>query len=542
MHAINTVADRPGIDEEAGAKEVLPFWTEYVDYVTETWLESPDDQQSDPPWLAAAKAHVNQVCDELFPRIRTPPPEELRALDSEALEAFKDFRRDVKDLWEDTFRFLGESFLLKSVGMCLKSFAGEQQDFLLLEAALFLTNALSDEVEPQLDPILDQLFSSALFSTLSQSRLPQWTCRTALETVTHYSAYFTRHPQYLPTIFEFLFVALQTPVFANPAATSIYALCDKSRESVVTFLDRLFQTYETFLSWDTAKGNTHTKGKFIGAIACIIQALPSPDTKLSPLLRLLTYVQADLSECVAYYNQAKALSQQGDPENALDASEHGQVKALEILNCLKSIGKGMQAPDEKPKVVDLDGAAERASFWTDGDGAQVQKQILATLAEVLRTYGVNEEVVDLSCDILKAGFPEPEPGPFVFPADTIVDFIQLSALNKPGLLQILSMAQAIPAAFPTPRIDAALTKMLQHLITILQALGEPRNEPEITDALIRVLSAFMPKYVNVILGLQPQEDVALLFQFVGTVLSVPEPLPKRTAAAFWVCGTYNLYS
>ena len=454
-------------------------------------------------------------------------------LDNDQLEMFKDFRRDVKDLWEETFRFLGDGFLSKSVRMCLESFTGEKQDFLLLEAALFLTNTLADEVEARADPILDTLFASPLFSTLSQSRLPQWTCRTALETITSYSAYFTRHPEHLPSIFEFLFVALHTPVFAQFAATSIYALCDKSRESVTTYLDRLFQTYDTFLTWDTAKGNTHTKAKFTGAIACIIQALPSHEAKLPPLVRLLAYIQVDLAECTALSGQAQTLRQQGDEETFNAANEASRVKAYEVLNCLKTIGKGLQAPDERAKVVDLEGFPDRENFWMNGDGAAAQKQILEQLAEVLKIHGDLDDIVELSCDILKAGFPESEPGPFIFPAETIVDFVQLAGLQKPGLLFILGMAQAIPPAFPRARIDTTLNKMLIHLITIMKELGDPRVEPEVTEALVRLLSTLMPKYTNVLLDLQPQEDVEHLFKFIGTVLSVPEPLPKRTAASFW---------
>jgi hypothetical protein len=52
--------------------------------------------------------------------------------------------------------------------------------------------------------------------------------------------------------------------------------------------------------------------------------------------------------------------------------------------------------------------------------------------------------------------------------------------------------------------------------------------------LIDVLIRFMPEYVAVLLHLQPSSQLEAVFSFTLFSLEIPEPLPKRSAAKFWV--------
>lgn len=540
MHATLNVCDYPGIDDEAGPREALPFWAEYLDLAAEKLFDQDgEDSNNDAvPWLATAKMHILSVTTTLVRKIQPPPPERLRLLDGTAVDVFKDFRRDVQDLWQEAYRFIGDDFLRNTLEYCITAFSIPTPDWAQTEAALYCLNGLADEISTSSDPLLDQLFSLPLFEALSQARLPQWTCRTALETVTQFSSYFERHPTQIPAIFEFLFVALQSSSFAQPAANSIYSLCDSCRSALHPYLGRLTETYQSFLTWETSKGNTHTKEKFVGAIACVIQSLNTKQDQAQGLLQLLSFVQADVDESVSLLS-ASATLKNDRLEDALVAAELSQLKAMQVLSCLRGIGKAMQLPNDEDHSLNLDDdndSSGLAQFWTSGEGAVVQQQILSLLSEVLKYHNTDSEIVQLACDVLRAGFPESEPGPFVFPADLVVQFTSMVRLGGPGAMSILNMMQALPRAYMKPRIDGALADMLKYVLEMIKELANPRNEPEDAEALLRIVSAYLPRYTNVLLQ-SGAEDVAVLFSFAGAALVIPEPLPKRAATVLWVSNT-----
>jgi hypothetical protein len=110
---------------------------------------------------------------------------------------------------------------------------------------------------------------------------------------------------------------------------------------------------------------------------------------------------------------------------------------------------------------------------------------------------------------------------------------------------ILSMAcsflrsHSIPSS---PRIDTEAGLLLQHLTHIIQTVEDPRNEAEISSGLIEVLTRYMPQYTNVLLQAPSQENLSQLFNFALNCLIVPEYLPKRKSAEFWVSSPHLITS
>lgn len=45
------------------------------------------------------------------------------------------------------------------------------------------------------------------------------------------------------------------------------------------------------------------------------------------------------------------------------------------------------------------------------------------LVRIKETFSSNSEIVDVICSILRAGFSESEPGPFVFPPQMVTEFM-----------------------------------------------------------------------------------------------------------------------
>jgi hypothetical protein len=72
------------------------------------------------------------------------------------------------------------------------------------------------------------------------------------------------------------------------------------------------------------------------------------------------------------------------------------------------------------------------------------------------------------------------------------------------------------------------------LNAVANALLEPSNDPEIAQNGIDLLYRLIPTYVNNLLSHQPS-SLEFLFVFTLKALTGSDPLPKISAADFWVC-------
>ena len=109
----------------------------------------------------------------------------------------------------------------------------------------------------------------------------------------------------------------------------------------------------------------------------------SPEnTKAEPLLALLNYIETDVAS-------AKQYSVKGDD----DMVEKVGVTALE---CLASIGKGMQVPEDVPIDIyddSVEGTSGADNYWESGQGRAVQQRIVACFS-VLEVAGTSSAAID----------------------------------------------------------------------------------------------------------------------------------------------------
>jgi hypothetical protein len=436
----------------------------------------------------------------------------------------------MKELLLSAFPTVQSALTETIARMCSDSLS--RQQWLDVEACLFCLNAIAVSEHQSEDHILASLFGSQLYIELSKPdpTIPARTRRTAVDLLGQYAEFFERHTEYLPAALDFLFSSLTIPSLAQQAARSIFSLCSSCRTSLSSKLGNFVHGYEQFLNSPTA--DRTTKERVIGGIAAVVQALPSDGERLTWLGTLLDFVQRDISIAAQHF--------------ASGLYEEGQVEALTAMGCLASIGKASQAPDDAP--IDLESDAQTPDFWRSGAGVTIQgriceavrvvMQLLATSTTQSQSLELHGDILETICTVFKAGFAEAAPGPFVLPAQVVVDFFSTTQLNTPRLDVILAMTCAFLRSHSissSVRVDNEAGVLLQHLVGIIRLLEDPRSEAEIASGLIEVLTRFMPKYTNVLLGILSQPDLELLFNFPLSCLGIPEYLPKRSAAQFWVC-------
>jgi hypothetical protein len=410
-------------------------------------------------WFTAARSHIMRAIEYCWRKIQFPTPEDFDSWDSVDRIGFADARKDVADLLQSSYTLTGTSLFSLFARMTLQSLqAGAWAE---LEACLFCLGALSDCVdEGRCDNILASIFGSALFSLLADEdvQVPIRSRQTALSFIGQYDGYFERHIGFLPDALIFLFKALKTPILSGTASRSIHSLCSSCRHALTNELDAFLQQYGEFSSHHTA--DALVKERIVGAIAAVIQAVPSEEGKYGSLSQLLQFVEVDFKRCLGF--------------STIGNNEEAEAHGLEALRCLASIAKGLQAPSDLPvELESAEGPGNLNQFWTSGDGATIQSHIRALIESTASTLPRSGDIIEAACSVFRAGFAEKFPGPFVFPPSSVAIFILKANIGTPRIGAVISTACSLVSshtADPSDRVDDTLEKLIVWLLIILRSL------------------------------------------------------------------------
>ncbi|KAK5129525.1 hypothetical protein LTR08_003184 [Meristemomyces frigidus] len=512
-------------DEDELSIQSIEFWNTYIEYVNDvTYSKDADDPE--PPWLDYARSVASQVIELLWAKMWAPPNAVAKDWSDAESEGFKEFRLDATDLMLSIYVFLGKDMLRQLVELALRSLEAKQ--WRGIEAALFCLNALADNVledEPS-EPVLATLFGSSLFREVADfsQNIPSQARRTAIDILGSYGHYIERHAEYLPDTVRFLFASLETGLLANTAAKSIASLCSTCRVSLTSELDGFLQQYQRFLGGPTS--DPYTKEKVMGAIAAIIQALRPESRKVQPLLALLENVENDI-------NLAKASAAGGDTELA-------EVMGVTALTCLASIGKGLQVPEDIPiDIYDEDEQQPgKPNFWESQEGQVVQQRIMGCFS-VLQVLGNSGEAIEAACQVLRSGFAEVEPGPFVLPHSVTVSFLQQCSINTPQLEAVLATACILITQHSrsnVERINDDVGAICEQVASFMRQLSGPSADPGVAQSCIDVLCRLMPCYPQILFGEASalSSQLELVLDFTIQAIDGQDPFPKRSAQEFWV--------
>lgn len=412
-----------------------------------------------PSWFSTARSHIMRAIEYCWRKIQFPPPEIFDSWDSVDRIGFADARKDVADLLQSSYTLMGASLFSLFARMTVQSI--ETGTWEGLEASLFCLGALADCIdEGRCDNILTTVFRSPLFGLLADAgtQIPVRTRQTALSFIGQYDGYFERHIEYLPNALVFLFRALKTPSLSGTASRSIHSLCSSCRHSLTNELNAFVQQYGEFSS--DLNADALVKERIVGAIAMVVQAIPSEEGKIGPVTRLLQFVEIDFKHCLRLVS--------------IGSNEEAGARGLEALRCLASIAKGLQLPSDLP--VELDSAERSGSLtqlWASGDGAILQGHIQTIIEKIVITFPCSGDIVEAACSVFRAGFAEKLPGPFVFSLGSVTSFLLKANARTPRLGAVINTACSLVSSHtmePEGQIDDALRKLNDWLFDILQSL------------------------------------------------------------------------
>lgn len=511
LHELLKYPEPVGVEDEV-ALLALDFWSTYISAIAEESFMYSEGEH--PDWFVSARNNAFQAIAELLRKIIYPPADVTKTWDSDSKKTFKVFRMDVRDITMEAFELLRNELTEQFIDFSVRALEAKQ--WFELEAGLFCLISLADALTA-VDDKLSRLFERPIFSTISENAdIPAVARRTAVDLVAAFNHFFMRNPRFLPQVLPFLLGALAQPSLAQGAAKSFASLCSECRKTLTGELPSFFQMYDQFQTYATAEETT--KSKVLEGIAAIVQAESSEEKQLAGLQQLLQYVAQDAM-------QALNLTKDGnDPEQGL-------VLALTALKCLACIGRALQAPDEG--VVDLDGPDNGSTFWTQGPGKDVQTQILNFITYLTQVFPANDEIIESSCNVLRAGFKEVVPGPFVLPPAAAVDYITRTTLQTPRLTYVMETACCwISCHKRSPQFETQAQRLLHHDLGIMQALQHPRNEPEVSVGCIELIQSLIKHHASMLKSEHP-DVLKGTFDFSIECIKSPEVLPKRAAASLW---------
>ena len=431
----------------------MEFWQAYTEFLLDE-IGTTDDQME--PWMGSARDYLLRVLERCWIKIRMPPEDVYAQWTPEAKGDFKVFRTDVVDLLQSSYALLGASIFVKFADLALDAL--QKQEWLQLEATLFCLNALAESISDGIvaDATLSTLFSSELFAAMTNGAIdiPSKTQQTAVNLIISFSSFFERHTQYLLSMLSFLFIAIRTPAVAAVAAKAILSTADSCRKALVSEIDAFLDHLDNVLiSEDLESGSQE---RVFGAIAAVIQAIPSEEQKIWSLSKLLAFVGREVDQCMEF----------AEYQAPVGAEERG----MRALRCLINIGKYMQEPDDNPIDLEAKTVSQNdlylPTIWTPS-----QRRMVEYMHKVQAALGNdNGDVVEAICQVFRTGFREKFPGPFVFSPSFIEDYVAGTSAQSLRLENILDMAGAMISAHTragTTRLDTSATRFLKHLFRLI---------------------------------------------------------------------------
>ncbi|KAI1074084.1 armadillo-type protein [Whalleya microplaca] len=520
----------------------LEFWSAFVENLVDTlYSESTDNL----PWDKPPLSQVMQVVSHSWRKIQYPSLNTYNSWDSTERVGFADARKDVADFLQSVYTISGKPLISLFADLILQALTNSA--WAELEAASYCLGSLSDCIpdNTSCDDILTRVFGSPLFELLRQGQnvVPVRARQTCLYLIERYSDYFVNHAEFLPPALNLLFSAVGERYLAVASSKSILTLCSSCRSLLTSEVDAFLAQYASLR--DSPELDSLAEERVVGAIASIIQAIPEYHQKANAFRRLLMLTGTDVDNSLrlkAYGEgtlvdpndpvifRAYDLAQR--PTAPVAASDTSLQLAIRALRCLCSIAKGLQAPSEAP--IDLDAENDDAQASTNADLNQVHVDIMNLLVQLKNTFSNNSEVVDVICTILRAGFSETEPGPFVFPPEMVTEFITSTWHNR--VATVVNTASVFFSSLHNGSykkyIGPALGKLLPWVFGLLHQLQGPEDDPELAQYGIEFTQRVMARHPQILMS-QPANSLEFLFMLAIKLLDGNEPLPKAAATEFW---------
>ncbi|PGH32340.1 hypothetical protein GX50_04877 [[Emmonsia] crescens] len=525
---LHTLFRGPGfveIDDKASSL-LLEYWTEAADDISDYIMQGDVEVSPD-----RVKGEFAQVITDCYDKLQYPDPSVLKEWDDDDVRNFNGFRRDFADFLLATYPLLGFELIEKLVERATSSM--NSQIWEGFEVAIFCLGFLADSVadSPKVDKLLHTIFHSEIFDAICFNRfsIPMKPRQTLSDMIARYTAYFERNHELLPRVLNFLFNSLEAASCDQAASKSISFLCQNCRQALPMYVDDFINKLDQLHS--NSSVNVTTLERVSEGIAAVVQAATSNTAQAACLIKLLGPLH-QLAE------QARLEAQSNQYDDALE-------KGIKVMRCTASIGKGFRAPDDA--VIDLDAEAASLSannFWTSDElGGTPQAYLIQILDILIGTFPSDGDIIEATCDVLKAGYTEHTPGPYVLPSQVTIRFIKAANVTSPRFPTIMGTASAFLAshsAHPSA-VQNEATELIIHIYELINFMNAQPDQydPEVAHSCIDFLNLMLPKYKAALFNLihppipQHSPVIPTILTFTLAVLKRPDPLPLRSASAFW---------
>ncbi|EEQ28900.1 KapN [Microsporum canis CBS 113480] len=504
-------------------KPLPEFWTEVASDIDELVLDGVLVISEE------VKQKLARVITEGYDKLRYPTHEVAQSWDDNELKLFNYFRREFTDYLLEVYPLLGVDVIRHILEQASSAIA--KQDWDAFEVAIYCLGSLAESVaeNEHADPLLDSLFCSDVFESVcyGHKEIPLKSRQTMADMIDHYTPYLARNGKLLAPVLNFLFSSLDFPSCDQVASRSISSLCQSCRKFLPMhsqgFIDKFHQ-----LCSKASLGDS-TLERVAEGIAAVIQATELDSEKAMGLLKLLNPL---LLEAQAACQQAS----NGQYEEGLERS-------LIAMRCTASIGMGIRAPDDD--IIDLDAQEPQPttnSFWvSDPLGISVTETVIRILDTLVGQFPNESYMIEATCDVLKAGYTEKQPGPYVFPSQVTVRFVKATNISSPRFSNVMATATAFLASHASNPgvIEQEVTELTMHTAALIQSLtvSPSSYDPEAAHSCIDFLTRLIPKYYTQFFNLQYVDGapppLPTILSFTLDVLKRPDPLPLRASCSFW---------
>jgi hypothetical protein len=469
---------------------------------------------------------ISEACMQYTIKIRYPPQESEHpgcSWESDERAQFQDFRNDVQDLLLASYSCIG-SGLIEDLAASLRSsdVSAGWEDF---EARLYCLSALSDVISnnaAEFGRYISEIFSSQRWNLLvhNVNTSPDLARQGAINFISRNTTILQHDGQYLLPCINFLFASLHLPGSTTSASRAISVLCHKQRSVLVEALPQFISSLSMLT--DIPSDERH---RLFGAVAAIIQGIPTEGDKVVPLV------------------QTFALISQSSEGALKDSAEAGLLSAMDILQTLAAVGKGLRAPPEESIDLDDQPSMDETNFWAHGGGKDVQRSVKNAIDQALSKYPEEPLLIEATCDILKSGYTELHPSLFKFDAEYSASFLSRNIrIDSPRIGLIIDTASTFLASNASnPEIIRTEFLQLSSSVTWCQralldsyAATKLYDDHEFTHSSLDFFTHVLPKYGYFFSDKSLSKAWQVLFEFALLALENPDTLPRRSSAQFWV--------
>jgi len=473
------------------------------------------------------KRLLAEVCRSCFKKVQYPSEEmdeSTQTWDGSDRSKFKDFRHDVEDFFLSSFSTLGPTLLGNTANLITDDISDGWESF---EAGLFCLGALSESMANDThsyDSVVLSVFRTGRWKATVENAIPI-PSRVRQETINYISrnmAYLQRHQDQLVPCLNFLFSSLQSQSSTSAASRAINTLCTMHRSTLHAALPQFISTLTQL-----PPVRSEDKQRLFGAVAALIQAVPSEEEKQQPLSAMLDILLHDFQSLVNLTSS--------NQDELLGA-------ALGLLQCLAAIGKGLRTPADV--AVDLDSEVNPFfQYWKTTPGKSVPDTAvdLFTRAFNMPNLRFNEDIIAAACDFLKAGYTEQDPSPFKFVPEVSTEFFR-STINfsTPNLHVVMAAASAFFASSPPASLETEFPGLITIIVnaqrTLLSTFAATKRyaDHDFTYSSLDFFVRLLPKWGGRLFSIPSfGEPLQVIFEFALAALENPDTLPRRSSASFW---------